>query len=222
MITVHLRLFWYSLKGGLVLKRWAIFIVIIFVVGLVGNWLWKELSPNQYGPLADVTWKTSGFPNTVHVHLEDEQGRPLAKTLLTVYTNDDAFDFTTNLQGDAKIVCSGQVLFGIESQHRTVFSKSLAMYTGSPSLADGLDFHIVAKRPDLISRGAGIYEEMKREEELLEVLKKNEEARKTADVSADEGATPPSDENDAEEPAQPNTDSEDDSTPAAKDSDGEQ
>lgn len=205
------------------MKRWVIFIFVFFVVGLIGNWFWKELSPNQYGPLADVTWKTSGLPNTVHVHLEDEQGRPLAATLLTVYTNDDAYDFTTNIQGDAKIVCNGQVLFGIESQHRTVFSKSLAMYTGSPSLANGLDFHIVAKRPDLISRGAGIYEEMKREEELLEVLKKNEEARKPAD----EDATPPADdtpadEDDAEEPSQPNTDSEDDSTPAAEDSGGEQ
>ncbi|WP_146369218.1 hypothetical protein [Symmachiella macrocystis] len=203
------------------MKRWAIFIVVIFVVGLVGNWFWKELSPNQYGPLADVTWKTSGLPNTVHVHLEDEQGRPLVATLLTIYTDDNEYDFTTNMQGDANIVCTGQVLFGIESQHRTVFSKSLAMYTGSPSLADGLDFHIVAKRPDLISRGAGIYDEMKREEELLEVLKKNEEARKTEDVSADEGATPPTKEKDVEESTQPSTDSEDDST-AVKDSGGEQ
>lgn len=196
------------------MKRWAIFVVVIFVVVIIGNWFWKQLSPNQYGPLADVTWKPNGKPNSVHVHLEDKQGRPLVATLLTVYTNDDVFDFTTNIHGDATIICTGQVLFGIESQHRTVFSKSLAMYTGSPSLADGLDFHIVAKRPGLISRGAGVYEEMKREEELLEVLKKNEQDRKTDNVSADDVVTIPSDENDAEESDLPKVEVEVEATPA--------
>jgi hypothetical protein len=157
-------------EGGRVLKRWVIFVVVVFAIAFLGNWLWKELAPGQSGPLADVTWKPSGKPHTVHIHMEDEQGRPLVATLVTIYTDNDEYDFTTNLNGEATLVCKGQVLFGINSQHRTVFSKSLARITGSPPLANGLDIKIIAKRPDLIAP-QGDYDYLKYQEETGAALK---------------------------------------------------
>jgi hypothetical protein len=193
------------------LKRWAVFIVVVFVITVIGNWVRKELSPNQYGPLADVTWKPSGIPNTVHVHLEDKQGQPLVATLLTVYTDDDEYDFTTNLQGEATIVCAGRVLFGIESQHRTVFSKSLALYTGSPALANGLDIKIIAKRPDLIAADQD-YDAMKylveTKDALREMDQKIKQEIKTDDASASDLEPTPLSENAVEESTAPKGDGE--------------
>ncbi len=137
--------------NGKVIIRWILFFVMMFLLVLGGNWLWQQLSANQSGPLADVTWKTGGEPNHVEVLLVDEQDKPLITTLITIYTDGGMWDCTTNFRGEATAKCSGDVLLGISSQHRSVFSKSLAEVTGWPALEEGLKFKIVAKRPDLIA-----------------------------------------------------------------------
>lgn len=172
-------------KGGKVLKRWIAFVVVVFAIVFIGNWLWKELSPYQSGPLADVTWRYNGKPNTLTVHLQDQQGQPLVASIMTAYTDDGDFDFTTNVKGEATIVCSGQVLFGIQTQRHTVFSKSLARFTGSPSLVKGLDFKIVAKRPDALSPPGG-YDLLKYQPDADEALKKLDEQIKPEDAADDD------------------------------------
>ena len=198
-------------KGGLILKRWIVFSVVIFAVAFFGNWLWKEFSPSQSGALADVTWEESGKPYAVKVKLVDQEGNPLVASLITVYTDDGYFDFTTNIKGEGSAMCSGTVVFGIQAQHRTVFSKSLARYTGSPPLANGLDFTIVAKRPDVLAPAGG-YDHLKYEKQTGEALKSLDEhlvPREVPELTAPVISEPAS----PEETAEPNSSEESDTPP---------
>ena len=69
------------------MKRWTIYVGVVFVLALGGNWLYRELAPYQSGPLADVTWEVNGKPGFVKIPLVDEKDKPLIATLVPGYTD---------------------------------------------------------------------------------------------------------------------------------------
>lgn len=136
--------------NGKSLRKWILYVCVVVLLTASGNWLRQQFSPTENGPLADVTWTTGTEANQVHISIIDEKRKPLGVTLITIVTDDGVFDVMTNNQGAAQTHCDGKVVTAVRANRRLVFSKALAEITGSPSLAAGLKFEIVAKRPDLL------------------------------------------------------------------------
>jgi len=130
--------------------NWTLYVIVLVVVTVIGIWLWNELSPRQNGPLADVSLKAGGGAQHVKILLIDEEQNPISSSLITIVTEKGEHDVSTNNQGSAERNCEGNVVTALRVERLLVFSKSLAEITGTPSLAKGLEFRIIAKRPDIL------------------------------------------------------------------------
>jgi len=168
-------------------KRWILFFVVVFLLAVFGNWLWGELAHDQSGPLADVTWKVGSEPNLVKIRVTDTKGEPLIATLLTVYTEKEHYDLATNINGEVSHIVDGDYLVGLKAQHQPIFSKSFAILTGVPSLAQGIEMQVIAKRPDVI----GAKEKYKYlEQPTAEEILKEQKAAAENQTESDKTVTP--------------------------------